>query len=199
MQHARDKTRTKLRGNGTEIAILVSSPTKIVEVRARRSLGSAITLAGERAAQQWIAAGFARSVQPREHSIRGIRGIGALNHVSYWIRVWCVVSPLLDVGGFLVTFHDVPPNRRLIVRCVDYSGHVQAMVEQLGDPHVFATNSHTDTHCRYLHEFIVKGAMIDRGSAVEGLPSAPTRGSRATSAASPTSSPSRTSSRSSST
>ena len=64
--------------------------------------GSAITLAGERAAQQWISAGFARSVQPRERSIRGIRGIGALNRVSYWIRI------SLDVGGFLVTFHDVP-------------------------------------------------------------------------------------------
>ena len=40
---------------------------------------------------------------------------------------------------------------------------LQAMVEQLGDPHVFATNSHADTHCPYLHRFIKSGAQIPDG------------------------------------
>ena len=38
---------------------------------------------------------------------------------------------------------------------------LQAMCEQLGDPHVFATHSHADTHCEYLHRFIVKWAADD--------------------------------------
>ena len=40
---------------------------------------------------------------------------------------------------------------------------LQAMVHQLGDPHVFATNSHADTHCPYLHRFIKSGARIPEG------------------------------------
>lgn len=42
---------------------------------------------------------------------------------------------------------------------------LQAMVQQLGDPHVFATNSHADTHCPYLHRFIKQGAQIPEGDA----------------------------------
>ena len=41
---------------------------------------------------------------------------------------------------------------------------LRAMIEQLGDPHVFATNSHADTHCPYLHRFIMAGARIEPGS-----------------------------------
>ena len=41
---------------------------------------------------------------------------------------------------------------------------LRAMVDQLGDPHVFATNSHADTHCPYLHRFIKAGAQIQDGS-----------------------------------
>lgn len=41
---------------------------------------------------------------------------------------------------------------------------LRAMIEQLGDPHVFATNSHADTHCPYLHRFIIAGAQIAAGS-----------------------------------
>lgn len=37
---------------------------------------------------------------------------------------------------------------------------LKAMIEQLGDPHVFATSSHADTHCPYLHQFIVTGAKL---------------------------------------
>jgi hypothetical protein len=42
-----------------------------------------------------------------------------------------------------------------------------AMIEQLGDPHVFATNSHADTHCPYLHAFIVAWANIEPGSSTD--------------------------------
>ena len=41
---------------------------------------------------------------------------------------------------------------------------LRAMIQQLGDPHVFATNSHADTQCPYLHRFIVNGASIEPGS-----------------------------------
>ena len=33
-------------------------------------------------------------------------------------------------------------------------GELKAMCDQLGDPHVFATHSHADTHCEYLQTFI---------------------------------------------
>ena len=39
-----------------------------------------------------------------------------------------------------------------------------AMVEQHGDPNVFATNSHADTQCPYLHRFILTWARILPGS-----------------------------------
>ena len=32
------------------------------------------------------------------------------------------------------------------------------MIEQVGDPTVFATNSHADTHCPYLHTYILEWA-----------------------------------------
>ena len=64
--------------------------------------GSAITLAGEQTAAEWIQTGFAVEVKPLPKSIRGIRGIGALNHVTRWIRV------TVDVGGAFVTVHDIP-------------------------------------------------------------------------------------------
>lgn len=38
-----------------------------------------------------------------------------------------------------------------------------AMCEQLGDPHVFGTNSHADTHCEYLHKFIEAWANQEAG------------------------------------
>ena len=37
------------------------------------------------------------------------------------------------------------------------------MIQQLGDPHVFATNSHADTQCPHLHRFIRAGAQIPDG------------------------------------
>ena len=39
-----------------------------------------------------------------------------------------------------------------------------AMCEQLGDPHVFATTSHADTYCPYLHAFIKTWAQIEDDS-----------------------------------
>ena len=41
---------------------------------------------------------------------------------------------------------------------------LRAMIEQLGDPHVFATNSHADTYCPYLQRFIMAGAQIAKNS-----------------------------------
>ena len=38
---------------------------------------------------------------------------------------------------------------------------LKAMIQQLGDPHVFATNSHADTHCPYLQRFIKAWAAED--------------------------------------
>lgn len=47
---------------------------------------------------------------------------------------------------------------------------VYAMIEQLGDPHVFATHSHADTHCPFLHQFIVEWAVADMASHPEWNP-----------------------------
>jgi hypothetical protein len=38
---------------------------------------------------------------------------------------------------------------------------LKAMIAELGDPHVFATNSHADTHCPYLQDFIKAWASAD--------------------------------------
>ena len=40
---------------------------------------------------------------------------------------------------------------------------LQSMCAQLGDPHVFATTSHADTYCPYLHTFIKNWACIPEG------------------------------------
>ena len=64
--------------------------------------GSAITLAGDKEVKAWVNAGYARYVNPQPRSVRGIHGIGALNRVTKWIQI------TLDIGGALVTFHDVP-------------------------------------------------------------------------------------------
>jgi len=64
--------------------------------------GSATTLAGKEEAAAWIRAGVATSVAPRETSVQHIRGIGAISRVRMWLKF------VLDIGGALVTFHDVP-------------------------------------------------------------------------------------------
>ena len=64
--------------------------------------GSATVLAGKEDAAHWIRAGVAQSVAPRETSVKHIRGIGAINRVCMWLKF------TLDIGGALVTFHDVP-------------------------------------------------------------------------------------------
>jgi hypothetical protein len=64
--------------------------------------GSGITLVGAETAAQWLTSGFACEVEPLPSSIRGIRGIGALNHVQKWI------TTTVDIGGAFVRFHDIP-------------------------------------------------------------------------------------------
>ena len=44
---------------------------------------------------------------------------------------------------------------------------LEAMIEQLGDPHVFATNSHADTYCPSLQRFIMASA-VGRGGLCQG-------------------------------
>ena len=38
---------------------------------------------------------------------------------------------------------------------------LKSMCEHLGDPNVFATHSHADTHCEYLHRFIASWATLE--------------------------------------
>ena len=64
--------------------------------------GSATTLAGKTDAEEWLRNGLATRVDPRPSSVRHIRGIGAITRVCLWIKF------TLDMGGALVTFHDVP-------------------------------------------------------------------------------------------
>ena len=64
--------------------------------------GSATTLAGKVDAEAWLRAGVATSVKPRETSVRHVRGIGAISQVCMWLKF------TLNIGGALVTFHDVP-------------------------------------------------------------------------------------------
>lgn len=45
---------------------------------------------------------------------------------------------------------------------------LEAMIEQLGDPHVFATNSHADTYCPDLQRFIMSWAKDDFMKASDG-------------------------------
>ena len=45
---------------------------------------------------------------------------------------------------------------------VERRKELQHMCEQLGDPHVFATNSFADTYCPYLARFIISWAQLDK-------------------------------------
>jgi hypothetical protein len=75
---------------------------KVLEDMGILDTGSAIGLAGERAAKKWLQEGYARKTEPLPRSIRAVRGIGALNKVTMWITV------TLNIGGVFVTIDDLP-------------------------------------------------------------------------------------------